>query len=299
MSAFESDRVWLAWTGMETDLIFNKGVDLPEFAAFVMVDSDDGRVRLRDYYTQLIALGRRHDVGIILDTPTWMANPDRAAAVDYRADDLPRVTGDAVALVREVAGTHDDVATLVSVQIGPRGDGYDAGISADEVSAEYHRPQIEAAKSAGADIVSAYTLGAAGEAIGIALAASRTDIPAIVSYTVETDGRLADGSSLSDAVTQLVETASPAAIMVNCAHPEHIEKGLDGGAWEQHLAGIVANASRQSHAELDEADVLDDGDPLELSRQLANLRAARPKLKILGGCCGTDLRHLAKIAEHA
>lgn len=297
MTTLTEDRIWLAWTGMETDLIFNQGVDLPGFAAFPMVDSSDGRARLRDYYLKLIGIGRDTGAGILLDTPTWMANPDRAAGVGYAADDLPRLTGAAVELARAAAVAHPDVATRVSVQIGPRGDGYQPGIAAAETSARYHAPQVAAAREAGADLVSAYTMGSAGEAIGISLAARRCGIPALVSFTVETDGRLADGTPLAAAVAELVAAAEPLAICVNCAHPEHIAKGLDGGAWQASLAGVVANASRRSHAELDEAETLDDGDPDELARQLADLRHTLSGIRVLGGCCGTDLRHLREIAR--
>lgn len=291
------DRIWLSWTGMETDLIFNQGIDLPHFAAFPMVDSGDGRERLRQYYGAVIEIGRDTGLGIILDTPTWMANPDRARNVGYAAEDLPRVTRDAVALARKASEAHRDVATLVSVQVGPQGDGYKPGISAAETSATYHSPQVKAAREAEADLVSAYTLGSPGEAIGISLAAQRAGIPALISYTVETDGKLADGTPLSAAVMQLSEVAEPVAIMVNCAHPDHIANGLDGGAWEAKLAGMVANASRLSHAELDEAETLDDGDPDELGAQLAALKSSCSGLRVLGGCCGTDLRHLRAIAE--
>ncbi|SDZ18943.1 homocysteine S-methyltransferase [Jannaschia faecimaris] len=292
-----NDRVWISWTGMETDLIFNKGYDLPNFAAFPMIDSAEGRDMLARYYEDLIAIGRETGTGIILDTPTWMANPDRAKGVGYEAADLPRVTHAGVALARSVSDSNPDVATRVSVQIGPRGDGYEPGLSAAEASANYHAPQIDAAREAGADMVSAYTLGATGEAIGISTAAKRAGIPALISFTVETDGKLADGTSLASAVANLAEAAEPAAIMVNCAHPDHIAHAFDGGEWEAMLTGVIANASRQSHAELDDCEVLDDGDPDELGRQLADMRRARPGLRILGGCCGTDLRHLRAAAE--
>lgn len=297
MKVLTEDRIWLAWTGMETDLIFNQGVDLPGFAAFPMVDSSDGRARLRDYYLKLIQIGRDTGVGIILDTPTWMANPDRAKGAGYAASDLPRLTGAAVELAREAALAHPDVAIRVSVQIGPQGDGYKPGIAAAETSARYHAAQVMAAKEAGADMVSAYTMGSTGEAVGISIAARRCGIPALVSFTIETDGRLADGTPLATAVTELVEAAEPFAIGVNCAHPDHIAKGLDGGAWQGSLAGIVANASRQSHAELDNAEILDDGDPDELGDQLADLKRSLSGIRILGGCCGADLRHLREIAR--
>ncbi|MEI4471554.1 homocysteine S-methyltransferase family protein [Frigidibacter sp. MR17.24] len=296
MTVLATDRPWIAWTGMETDLIFNQGVELPGFAAFPMIDSAEGRARLARYYAELIAIGAETGAGILLDTPTWMANPDRAAVVGYAAEDLPRVTRAAVALAREAAGAAGAVATRVSVQIGPRGDGYRPGMAAAETSAAYHRPQIEAARAAGADLVSAYTLGAVGEALGIARAAAAAGLPALISYTVETDGRLADGTALGAAVEALAEGAAPAAIMVNCAHPDHIARAFDGGAWQGLLAGVVANASRRSHAELDASETLDAGDPDELAEQLAALAGPLPALAVFGGCCGTDLRHLRAAA---
>lgn len=299
MTLLAPDRTWIAWTGMETDLIFTQGVDLPHFASFPMIDQAEGRARLIGYYEGLIQIGRDTGAGIILDTPTWMANPDRAAALGYAAADLPRVTGDAVALAQQVAQAHPDIPTRISVQIGPRGDGYQPGIAAAETSAAYHGPQIRAAKRAGADMVSAYTLGSAGEAVGISLAAQRIGIPALISFTIETDGRLADGMTLAAAVTILSEAADPAAILINCAHPDHIAQALDGGHWQQKLAGIVANASRKSHAELDCSACLDDGNPEELAEQLAGLQRSHPGLRILGGCCGTDFRHLRATAERA
>lgn len=282
---------------METDLIFNCGMELPNFAAFPMIDSEDGRKRLGEYYSQQIQVGRDFGVGVILDTPTWMANPDRAAGLGYQADDLRRVTRDAVALALAAAGAQSDVPVNVSVQIGPRGDGYQPGIQAAEIAARYHEPQVRAAADAGADLVSAYTLGAIGEAIGISAAARESGLPALISFTIETNGCLADGTLLSTAVSTLADVAMPEAILVNCAHPEHIANALDGGEWQSLLSGIVANASRCSHAELDRADTLDDGDPEELSQQLADLRETLPNLHVLGGCCGTDLRHLNAIAR--
>jgi len=299
MALLTDDRIWLSWTGMETDLIFNQGVDLPHFAAFPMIDDEQGRDRLHAYYVALIQIGRDTGAGVILDTPTWMANPDRAALVGYDPDDLARVTGDSVAFAQVAARTAPDVATRVSVQIGPRGDGYAAGIATIDGARDYHAPQVSAARAAQADMVSAYTMGSVAEAAGIALAAEASGIAALISFTVETDGRLPDGTPLADAVGELRDIADPAAVMVNCAHPDHIDNARDGRPWQAGLAGIVANASRQSHEELDNATVLDDGDPEELGSQVIGMKRAFPNLRIVGGCCGTDLRHLREIARHA
>ena len=297
MSVLASDKTWLVWTGMETDLIFNEGYDLPEFSAFPMIDSEEGRDRLHRYYEKLIEIGRSTGHGVFLDTPTWMANPDRAAAVGYAAGDMPRVTKDCVEFAKGIKEAEPFASCLVSVQVGPRGDGYKAGMATVDGAKKYHGRQIRAAKEAGADIVSAYTLGSAEEAIGISLSAKDHDIPVLISFTVETDGKLANGMSLSETVAILNRQAKPDAIIVNCAHPDHIANAFDGGAWEEHISGFVANASRQSHEELDNSETLDDGDPEELGQQLSELKAAKAGFKILGGCCGTDLRHMQSIAE--
>jgi len=137
------------------------------------------------------------------------------------------------------------------------------------------------------------------EAIGIVEAARHAGIPVAVSFTVETDGRLPDGTTLGDAIQRVDEATEGAAAYfgVNCAHPTHLDGALDGGTpWAPRLRGLRANASRKSHAELDEAETLDDGDPEELGREYVELRREMPGLTVLGGCCGTDIRHVRSIA---
>ena len=163
---------------------------------------------------------------------------------------------------------------------------------------DYHGPQVRSFAAAGADLVTAVTMTYADEAIGIARAAAAAGIPAAISFTVETDGRLPDGSALGDAIEQVdAETlASPAYYMVNCAHPSHFAGVLEtGGDWLDRIVGLRANASARSHAELDEAEELDEGDPAELGAEYAALRAAPRNVNVLGGCCGTDARHVAAV----
>ena len=132
------------------------------------------------------------------------------------------------------------------------------------------------------------------EATGVARAAKAAGIPVAVSFTVETDGRLPSGDDLQDAVAAVDEAtgAYPAYYMINCAHPTHFAKALAGNP---RIMGLRANASRCSHAELDEAATLDEGDPVELGTEFAALLRENPQLSVLGGCCGTDHRHLSEI----
>ena len=190
---------------------------------------------------------------------------------------------------------------VISGCIGPRGDAYvDLGTMAPDQAAAYHAAQVGALADAGADIVSGLTLTNAAEAIGIVRAAADRAVPSVISFTVETDGNLPDGTALAAAITAVDEATDAAAayFLINCAHPDHFGAMLDTDAASLgRLRGVKANASRLSHAELDESTELDDGDPPEFGAQLANLHAKHPHLNVLGGCCGTDTRHLAAIAS--
>lgn len=288
--------------GMETTLIFHEGVDLPHFASFVLLDSDAGRARLRDYYERYLAIGRRHGRGVILDSATWRANPDWGAKLGYDASGLERIDALSIELLEQLRAQWETAAApiVISGVLGPRGDGYAAGQMSAEEAEDYHAPQIEAFARTAADMVSAYTLNYAEEAIGVARAARARDMPCVISFTVETDGRLVGGRTLRDAIETVDREAGayPAYYMINCAHPTHFEQALAANEpWTQRLLGAKANASTKSHAELDESDTLDAGDPIDLGLRYRKLRESYPSLRILGGCCGTDDRHVAAICE--
>jgi S-methylmethionine-dependent homocysteine/selenocysteine methylase len=281
--------------GMETTLIHRQGFELPCFASFPLLDDERGVEALRSYFAPYVALARAHGVGLLVDAPTWRANAEWGAQLGYSAEMLDDVNRCGVAFVSELG---DDV--VVCGAVGPRGDAYRPGelMSAAEAEA-YHRRQIETFADTDADLVSALTLAYADEAVGIARAAAAAGVACSISFTVETDGRLPSGQSLRDAVEQVDRETdgAPAFFMVNCAYPTHIARGLvDEGAWRDRIRGIRANASAKSHAELDESDELDDGDPDALARDMVALRAQLPSLNVVGGCCGTDERHIAALA---
>lgn len=293
-------KLLLAYVGMETDLIFNRGVDLPGFASYPLLETKEGCELLKGYLKDMIALGKESGTGVILESPTWVANRDRAAALGYTPDVLKGLNQEAVSLMVEVRAANGDVPTVISANVGPRDDAYapDAQMSADEAE-RYHSEQISALADTDVDVISGYTLAYPAEAVGIVRAARRFGLPVVISFTVETDGKLPTGSTLEDAISQ-VDAATDgyaAYFMINCAHPDHFKSVLDDRLWMQRVRGIVANASRCSHAELDEAEELDDGDPTELAQELSEIRRTFPHILVLGGCCGTDMRHMAKIAN--
>jgi S-methylmethionine-dependent homocysteine/selenocysteine methylase len=287
--------------GLETTLVFHQGIDLPAFAAFPLLDRPDGRAALERYFEPYFGIARRCRARFQLDTPTWRASRDWGSQLGYDRAALDRVNRDAVAFARELAGANPDVEVRVNGVVGPRGDGYVAAerMPPDEAQ-DYHADQIGAFAAAGADVVSAITMTCADEAVGIVRAATGAGLPAIVSFTLETDGRLPDRTPLGEAV-EAVDAATDGAaeaFMINCAHPTHFESVLGaGGGWRDRIRGLRANASRRSHAELDAADRLDDDDPADLAARYVGLRERLPELTILGGCCGTDARHIAAIAS--
>jgi S-methylmethionine-dependent homocysteine/selenocysteine methylase len=289
--------------GIETVMIFHEGIDLPLFAAFDLLKDEEGTERLRSYYAPYVALARERGLGFVLESPTWRASPRWAGELGYDREQLDRFNRRAIALLEEVRGElkPGDPPIVISGCVGPHDDGYNPSeLMSAEAAQEYHSAQIGTFADTAADMVSAITMTYAEEAIGVARAAAEAGIPAAISFTVETDGRLPSGQALGDAIEEVdSETGrSPSYYMINCAHPTHFDFVLEGdGGWRERIAGLRANASTLSHAELDEAEELDAGDPDELAARYAALRQRLPRLSVVGGCCGTDHRHVAAIRD--
>lgn len=292
----------LVYVGMETDLLFTRGVDLQGFASYPLLETAEGSALLREYFETMIALAKSKGTGVILESPTWVANRDRGAAIGYHPERLGQLNRQAIALMAEIRAEHGDIPTVISANLGPRADAYAPQDQMTAGEAErYHHEQVSTLAGTDVDVLSGYTLAYSAEAIGIVRAAQRFNLPVVISFTVETDGRLPTGATLENAISE-VDAATDgyaAYFMINCAHPDHFSSILADRPWMQRIKGVVANASNCSHAELDEAEELDDGNPDELAQQLAGIRRRFPHIRVLGGCCGTDMRHMTKIAEAA
>ncbi len=284
--------------GIETTLIFHDGLELPDFAAFHLLRDEAGRETLRKYFRAYTDVARKHGLGIVLETATWRASQDWGTRLGYSAAEMVDVNRASVKLLEEIRAEMD-TPVVISGCVGPRGDGYVPGalMRADE-AAKYHSAQIGAFANSAADLVTAITMNYIEEAVGVAQAAMDAGMPVVISFTVETDGKLPGGKTLGAAIGQVdAETDGyPAYYMVNCAHPEHFANALSG-TWIKRLRGVRANASRMSHTELNESTTLDAGDPAELAGQYASLLANLPNFNVMGGCCGTDHRHIAAIAD--
>lgn len=288
--------------GLETTLIFLEGLDLPCFASYPLLGNSEGRQTLKSYFERHLAIAADHGTGFLLEAPTWRASRDWGAQLGHGPDDLARFNKRAIELLAEVRREASSVSPIViSGNIGPRGDGYrpDTAMSADEAQA-FHTEQIGWFVETEADMVSAFTISTVNEGVGIVRAATEAGMPVVLSYTTETDARLPDGTPLGEAFerTDMLTGGAAAYFMVNCAHPDHFRSALEtDAAWLRRVWGVRANASRLSHAELDEAEELDPGNPAELGRDYAQLKRMLPNLRVYGGCCGTDHRHIEAMAD--
>lgn len=289
--------------GIETTLIFHEGLELPDFAAFNLLKNPKGEAALRKYFRTYAEIAKQFGAGLILESATWRASADWGTRLSYSREALADANRKAIHLLEEIRDKYqnDKTKVVISGCIGPRGDGYSPTQTTSEKEAEaYHQEQVETFAETVADMVCAITMNYAEEAVGITRAAQRAGMPVAISFTVETDGRLPTGQTLKAAINQVDETTSryPCYYMINCAHPTHFEHVLaEGELFVERIQGLRANASRKSHAELNESSELDDGNPTELGLQYANLKERLPQLNVMGGCCGTDHRHIEQIAK--
>ena len=288
--------------GLETTLIFHDGFELPYFAAFDLLNNPQGYRVIRRYYQRYAEIARQRQQGFILESPTWRASPDWAEKLGYTASMLTEINRRSIDLLAQVRNDYETALTpmVISGCVGPRGDGYDPGriMTADQAE-QYHRAQIAAFGTTEVDLITAITMTNIPEAIGIVRAAQAEQMPVVISFTTETDGRLPTGQTLAEAIETVDrETGNaPVYYMINCAHPQHFDQALNEEAdWLARIGGIRANASTKSHAELDEAEELDSGNPAELGQQYRTLRQMLPNLTVVGGCCGTDHRHIEAIS---
>lgn len=297
-----SNRLFLTDGGLETTLIFHEGVDLPYFAAFNLLNTEVGSALLYQYFISYAELAKRFELGLILESPTWRASKDWAILLGYSKSELAAVNRKAIELLERIRKKYDSLKTpiILSGCIGPRDDGYIPNqIMSEDEAENYHHEQIKVLSTTTADMLSALTLNYSEEAIGITRAASKVGMPVVISFTVEIDGCLPTGQSLKDAIQQvdIATLAYPIYYMINCAHPSHFLQTVSHHeVWTTRIRGVRANASKKSHAELNEASELDAGDPKELGKDYIQLKKYLDNLNILGGCCGTDTRHIEQIA---
>ena len=299
----ESADLFLTDGGLETTLIFLDGYDLPHFAAFDLLKEEKGYNAIKQYYERYLKIAKDFKTGFILESPTWRANPDWIEKVGYPKSAIKEINEKAVQLQVDLKNdfAKDIEMIVLSGCIGPRGDGYKAEnkMTAEEAE-KYHAEQIEVLSNTPVDIITAITMNYVEEAIGITRAAVALNLPVVISFTVETDGKLPSGMNLKEAIMQVDESVNkpPLYYMINCAHPTHFINDLMEGKeeeWTKRIKGIRANASCKSHTELDESTELDRGNPKDLGHEHKKLKDTFTQLNVFGGCCGTDHEHVLEI----
>lgn len=294
-----NNSLFLTDAGLETDLIFNKGIEIREFASHTLLPSKVGRTAMANYFRDFIRLARKHNAGFILDAPTWKTHLHWSADLKENEAELRQANHDSIKFIDDIRTEFDDSKEpiVLNANIGPIGDAYkpEEAITVDGARA-YHEKQLGWLAESSVDMVSALTHTQSNEAAGFALAAQSVGLPCVISLTVETDGRLPTGELLSDAITRVedITSGSPAYYMVNCAHPNHFQDVLTSDDWARRIRGLRCNASRLSHAELDACETLDDGNPAEFGEQYKQMFARMPWLNVVGGCCGSDIRHVSE-----
>ncbi len=297
-----SGDLFLADAGIETDLIFNHGVEIREFASHTLLPNPTSREIVANYFRGFLSLAKNFDAGFILDSQTWKAHLHWAEDLGTTEQELCLANKDSIAFIAELRDEYSTNSKPIVLNgvIGPRGDAYapESRVAAVEAE-EYHAKQIAWLAETDVDMVTATTFTQSDEAIGVVQAARSADLPIVISFTVENDGRLPTGQPLDEAINAVDNATNAAAayFMVNCAHPNHFFDVLDDSDWARRIRGLRCNASRLTHAELDECEVLDDGDPEELANQYKSIAASMPWLNVFGGCCGSDLRHVTEIAK--
>lgn len=298
-----SGDIFLTDGGIETTLIFHDGFELPEFAAFDLLNKEEGVAALRRYYNSYLSVAKQYEAGFILEAPTWRTSRDWGNVLGYSAVELDLANRKAINLLDDIRQEQETSRSkmVISGCMGPRGDGYviENLMTPDEAQA-YHAAQINTFRQTQADMVTALTMTYAEEAIGLTKAALAAGIPVVISFTVETDGCLPSGQTLKEAILQVDEATGngPVYYMINCAHPSHFKDAINSNEeWIERIGGLRANASSLSHEELDALEELDDGTPAELGHQYRELTTKLCNLNVMGGCCGTDHRHIEAIAN--
>jgi homocysteine S-methyltransferase len=289
--------------GLETVMVFQEGIDLPEFSAITLLTRDDVREILQRYFQPYIKIATDHELGLVLGTPTWRASSDWAEKLGFSTEQMDAFNRRSVDEMQRLRVESETAASPMPISdcVGPRGDGYSpASQMTINEAMTYHDRQIAVFADSAVDFVSAMTLNYSDEAIGLIRAARSRHMPIEISFTVATDGRLPTGDRLPDVIERCDQETDGFAkgYMINCAHPSHFAHIIERDqTWLQRLSGIRANASKMGHAELNNSVELDDGDPVELAAEIRALAELATELNVFGGCCGTDHRHIGEIAR--
>jgi len=270
-----------------------------------LIYESTGRAQLERLYREYIDIGKVADVPFIICTPTRRATPERLANAGFEKQ--TDVNGDCVRFLSTIRGSYGPYAKRIFIGglMGCRGDAYNpSGALNIEDAASFHERQACLLSDAGVDFLMAATQPAAGEALGIARAMAGTGLAHIVSFIVRQTGALLDGTPLHEAIAMIDARVNPTPLgyMVNCVHPAVVKTALtktveSSPSIHDRIVGLQGNTSTKSPEALGNLDHVDAADsPEEFADAVVDVYR-RFGVKILGGCCGTDGRHIRAIAR--
>ncbi|MCH9663117.1 MAG: homocysteine S-methyltransferase family protein [Gammaproteobacteria bacterium] len=299
---YGSGEVFLTEGGSETEIMYRHGFELPEFAMFPLLDNPKAVTIMRDMYCAQLDVAAEYGLSFLLTGLDYRASPDWGGKLGYSPQSLADANIAAIHFLRDIAKDYKGQIPrlLIGGILGPRGDAYNLNASITTESAEdYHAVQLETLKTAGVDFASALTFNNVPEAVGAARAAAKIGVSLSISLTLDNTYCLKSGPSLAEAITAIDEQTgadAPDFYLLNCSHPVEYEPALGEGDWIKRLRGVRPNASKMEKIALCKLGHLEDGNPVELGRQLADLSIRYTHMDIFGGCCGTGDLHLREIA---
>lgn len=270
----------------------------PRLEHALLIYDDVGKRALSDLHYDFISIAHRARVPITVCTPTWRANQERILESGIQTD----VNADAVKYLLELRKQLSDRAAKIMIGglMGCKNDTYrpEDGLS-KKAAAQFHCWQVDRLAEAGADFLLAATLPAVPEATGMALAMQRLPIPYIISFVINRNGHILDGTRLEHAFSEIDAACSspPLGYMINCSYPSFLNAEKQPQAVFSRLIGFQANASSLDHCELDGTESLQVDDISEWGRRMVDLNR-KFGVKILGGCCGTRIEHLQSIIQN-
>ena len=295
-------RLYLTEGGIETEIMYKDGFELPQFAMFPLLDDPAALEAMKGIWRRMLGVAADAGFCVVLNGLDYRASPDWGKLLGYSDEGLATMQLRCIDFLRDLARDYEShiEKIYISGTIGPRGDAYALHRTITAAEAEdYHSVQLATLARAGVDMAWAMTFNNIPEAVGLTRAAKTAGLPLAMGLTLDSSCKLKSGPTLAEAVTEIDRQTDtgPEFYACNCSHPLEFEPALDGGEWQGRLRCIRPNASAMEKIALCKLGHLEDGDPVELGAQMADVATRLPHMDIFGGCCGTDERHLREIAS--
>lgn len=306
-AAFRSGTPIITDGGIETRIMFETNLSMdPELQVAALVPDPDGAAALRSIYESYIKAAGEFGLPIVIGTPTFRASLNFARRAGHGGEESVReLNVGAVRLLRQLREDSDHRPIFIAGVIGPSGDAYTPGdaLGAPEAAA-YHRLQTEVLAEEGVEFLFAPTFPAVDEALGVAMAMGRSGLPYVVSFVLDTAGRVLDGTPLTAAIERIDNEALPPPLYysISCVYPDVAARALEDAARDSktlvgRIAELKANGSPLGTDELVRLDHIEATPPEPFAELLWSLHESHPVLRVIGGCCGTDDRHIRALAE--